>query len=52
MAELQHAIALSQAQVRGADVSQNDGLCCGDVIISSCAGLLRVNSTQEVGFIR
>jgi hypothetical protein len=50
--ELQQAIALSQAQARGTNVARDDGLCGGDVIISSYAGLLGANATQEVDFIR
>jgi hypothetical protein len=47
MTELQWAVALTERE--NAIV---DSLCNKDIIISSCAGLIRVNQGYEVTFVR
>jgi hypothetical protein len=47
MTELQWAVALTERE--NATV---DSLCNEDIIISSCAGLIRVNQGDEVTFVR
>ena len=47
MIELQWAVALTE----GENVSE-DSLCNEDVIISLCAGLIRMNPSHEVDFVR
>jgi hypothetical protein len=48
MFELRCAIALSEGEMNLSKLT----LCDEDTIISSCAGLIRVNASEKVGFIR
>jgi hypothetical protein len=48
MFELRCAIALSEGETNLSKLT----LCDEDTIISSCAGLIRVNTSGEVGFVR
>ena len=48
MFELRCAIALGEGEINLSKLT----LCDEDTIISSCAGLIRVDTSEKVGFIR
>ena len=47
MVELQWAVALTESEN-----ASTDSLCSEDIMISSCAGLIRANPANEVSFAR